>query len=176
MNWGLGLNTCNHQHWWGTAPLDKHQHCSQNLTPGNHIIVSNYHFKHVVTDNCVNTTRSQECDKWKAAEIESSHKTGVLKNHCNNAYTRMSQNLTQINLSQRKRLEAQEHETAVDDIKNEISMLMKKSPGNMWQFQVSQSFEKNLYSQKKIIFQGGVKLQWSHTNHNLLIYKDKGDY
>ena len=123
--WGLGPNTCNHQHWRGTAPLDKHQHCSQNLTPGGRIIVSNYHFKHVVTDSCVNTTRARECDERTAAEIESSHKTGVLKNHRNNAYTWMSQNLTRVNLSQRKQLEAQERETAVDDIENEISMLTK---------------------------------------------------
>jgi hypothetical protein len=87
--------------------------------------VSNYHFKHVVTDSCVNTTRARECDERTAAEIESSHKTGVLKNHRNNAYTRMSQNLTRVNLSQRKQLEAQERETAVDDIENEISMLTK---------------------------------------------------
>ena len=56
---------------------------------------------------------------------ESSHTTGVLKNHRNNAYTRLSQNLTCINTSQRKQVEAHECKEAVDEIENENTMLTK---------------------------------------------------
>lgn len=68
---------------------------------------------------------ARECDERTAAEIESSHTTGVLKNHRNDAYTRMSQNLTRINTSQRKQAEARERKAAVDEIENEITMLTK---------------------------------------------------
>lgn len=112
----LGPNTCNNESWWGSAPLDKHQHCPQNITPQGHTIVSNCCFIHIVTDSGCN--RAWECDEQMAAEIESSHMTGVLKNHCNDAYTWMSQNLTHINTSQQKQAEAHECEAAVDKIEN----------------------------------------------------------
>lgn len=85
--------------------------------------MSNGHFMHFVTDSGCN--RARECDERTAAEIDSSLMTGVLKNHRNDAYTRMSQNLTRINTSQRKQAEAHERETAVDEIENEITMLTK---------------------------------------------------
>jgi hypothetical protein len=88
--------------------------------------VSNCHFTthaSVVTDS--GCGRARECDERTAAEIESSHTTGVLKNHRNDAYTRMSQNLTRINTSQRKQAEACERKAAVDEIENEITMLTK---------------------------------------------------
>ena len=77
---------------------------------------------HVVADgHC----RARECDERTAAEIQSSLTTGILKNHRNDAYTRMSQNITRVNTSQRKQAEASEHEAAVDEIENEITMLTK---------------------------------------------------
>ena len=51
--------------------------------------------------------------------------TGVLKNHRNDAYTRMSRNLTRMTSSQQKQAEAHERVAAVDEIENEISMLTK---------------------------------------------------
>ena len=78
--WWLGPNTCNHKYWRGSAPLVKPQHCPQNITPRSCSIVSNHHFTtHVVTYSCC--CRAWECDEWTAAEIESSHTTGILKNH-----------------------------------------------------------------------------------------------
>ena len=78
---------------------------------------------HIVTNN--GCDRARECDERTSAEIESSHSTGILKNHRNDAYTRMSQNLTRVNTSQRKQAEAREHKAAVDEIENEITMLTK---------------------------------------------------
>ena len=102
----------------------KPQHCPQNITPRSCSIVSNHHFTtHVVTYSCC--CRARECDERTAAEIESSHTTGILKNHRNDAYTRLSQNLTRINTSQRKQAEARERKAAVDEIENEITMLTK---------------------------------------------------
>ena len=85
--------------------------------------MSNFHFMacSVVTDGFGN--RARECDERTAAEIESSHTTGVLKNHRNDAYTRMSRNLTRMNSSQRKQADAHEREAAVDEI--EITLLTK---------------------------------------------------
>lgn len=77
------------------------------------------------SDSVVGCGRARECDERTAAEIDSSLVTGVLKNHRNDAYTRMSRNLTRINTSQRKQAEAHEHAAAVDEIENEISMLTK---------------------------------------------------
>jgi hypothetical protein len=51
--------------------------------------------------------------------------TGVLKNHRNDAYTRISRNLMRMNSSQQKQAEAHEREAAVDEIENKISMLTK---------------------------------------------------
>ena len=115
--WWLGPNTCNHKYWRGSAPLVKPQHCPQNITPRSCSIVSNHHFTtHVVTYSCC--CRARECDERTAAEIESSHTTGILKNHRNDTYTRLSQNLTRINTSQRKQAEARERKAAVDEIEN----------------------------------------------------------
>ena len=69
-------------------------------------------------------TRARECERT-AAEIEGSNTTGVLKNHRNDGYTRMSRNLTRINTSQRKQAESYERGAAVDEIENEITMLTK---------------------------------------------------
>ena len=85
--------------------------------------MSNSCFMQVVTDS--GCGRARECDERTAAEIESSHTTGVLKNHRNDAYTRMSRNLTRINTSQRKQAEARGREAAVVEIENEITMLTK---------------------------------------------------
>jgi len=68
---------------------------------------------------------SRECDERTAVEIQSSLTTGVLKNHHNDAYTRMSQNITRVNTSQRKQAEAREREAAVDEIENELTLLTK---------------------------------------------------
>jgi len=81
------------------------------------------YFIHVVTDG--GCGRARECDEWTAAEIQSSLKTGVLKNHLNDAYTQMSQNITRVNTSQWKQAESHEREAAVDEIENEITMLTK---------------------------------------------------
>jgi hypothetical protein len=77
----------------------------------------------IITDS--GCGRARECDERTAAEIQSSLTTGVLKNHRNDAYTRMSQNITRVNTSQRKQAEAREHEVAVEEIENEITMLTK---------------------------------------------------
>lgn len=69
--------------------------------------------------------RARECDERTAAEIQSSLTTGVLKNHRNDAYTRMSQNIKRVNTSQRKQAEAHEHEAAIEEIENEITVLTK---------------------------------------------------
>ena len=58
--------------------LTKLRATGENITPQSCSIVSNHHFTtHVVTYSC----RARECDERTAAEIESSHTTGILKNH-----------------------------------------------------------------------------------------------
>ena len=78
---------------------------------------------HPMTDSSCG--RARECDERTAVKIESSHTIGVLKNHRNDAYTWLSQNITRINTSQRKQVEAHECKEAVDEIENENTMLTK---------------------------------------------------
>ncbi|KIM35659.1 hypothetical protein M413DRAFT_326604 [Hebeloma cylindrosporum] len=68
---------------------------------------------------------ARKCDERTSAEIQSSHTMGVLKNHRNDAYTRMSRNLTRVNTSQRKQAEADGRDVAVGEIENEITLLTK---------------------------------------------------